>query len=286
MTQQFFNRTARLLIGKQTAPGGLPVGIEIKTPLRITFELTKTEFSIMNEGKITVDNLSPTTKNAIREGMWLVLEAGYVDAGGLQTIFHGEIVNVSHNEKKPEMLTTITVQDGHTAIKQSTVSLSFKKGANVSNIIKAAMAGLKLPVNSTFSYVQLPTTQLRTSFAFVGPAATLLDILCADHGLLWSVQNGSIKIYNVGKTDNLPPLKTVLIGSPRRLFKNQLSESLNDFNGYEIDCLLAPNAEPGNGLTLQSKEITKPVNLQIVEVNHKGDFYGDHWMTTIKAKDL
>jgi len=286
MADQFYNRIARVLIGKYATTKAFSVGLEIKSPLRITFELTKTEFSIMNEGTITINNLSQQSRDIIRDGLFCILEAGYVDAGGPQMIFHGEIVNVSHNVKKPEIITTITVQDGHTAIKKSNIALSYKKGTPISQIINDAVKALKLPKNSTFSHVNIPTTQLRGGFGYAGNAASLLDLICGDNGLTWSVQNGSVKIYNNGKTDNLPALSSVLIGSPRRLFRNQQSVSLENFSGYEFDALLMPKVEPGSMVTIRSLDIPKPISLQVAEVKHSGDNYGDKWQTTVKARDL
>lgn len=115
MTQQFFNRVARVQLGTMGSGNALNIGLMIASPLRITFNYTKTDISMMNEATITINNLKDETRNAIRQGMFCVLEAGYVDAGGLQTCFHGEVVDVSHNVKKPEIITTITVQDGHAA---------------------------------------------------------------------------------------------------------------------------------------------------------------------------
>ncbi len=286
MSTAFFNRIARISIGTLTSSNTLRPLCVINTPLRITFEVVKTEFSIMNEATVTINNLSTHTQAIIKRKLFLILEAGYVDAGGLRTMFHGEIVDVSSNQKKPEVLTTINIQDGHTAIKKAGVSLSYRTGTPIRQIINDAANALGLPKNSTYSYVRLPTTAIEGPFAYTGTASVLLDQLCAEHGLQWSIQNGLFKIYNAGHTDNLPPRKAVLIGSPRRLFKNQLSVSLEDFDGYELDCTLLPELEPGNGITFSSLEVQKPITLQVAEVKHIGDFYADKWMTTAKARDI
>jgi hypothetical protein len=283
--QKFYDRVARVLVGTMGGSGALNVGLSIASPLRITFDLKKTDISMMNEGTITINNLTDQTRNAIRQGMFLVLEAGYKSAGGLQTIFHGEVVDVSHNVMKPEIITTIIVQDGHTALKKGTISASYRSGTQVSQIIQDAIKKLGLPVNAT-SYIKLPANRIDAPFSYVGNISALLDQLCYDNGLLWSCQNGSFKIYPKDATDNLPPMTAVLIGSPKRLFKNQLSVSLDDFSGYEFNALLSPKAEPGNKVSIQSFEIPKKIDLVIAECTHKGDTHGADWMTTIKARDL
>ena len=283
--QKFFDRVARVLVGTMGGSGALNVGLSIASPLRITFDLKKTDISMLNEGTITINNLTDQTRNAIRKDMFLVLEAGYKSAGGLQTIFHGEVMEVSHNVTKPEIITTIIVQDGHTALKKGTMTASYRSGTQVAQIIQDAIKKLGLPVNAT-SYVKLPTNRIDAPFSYVGNVSALLDQLCYDNGLLWSCQNGSFKIYPKDSTDNLPPMTAVLIGSPKRLFKNQLSTSLDDFSGYEFDALLSPKAEPGNACFLKSSEIPKQIRLCIAEVHHVGDNFGEKWQSTIKAKDL
>ena len=288
MNQAFFNLVAKLTIGKPSTSGALNVGLAISTPLRITFELQKTEFSIANMGTVTINNLSTQTRNSIRQdrGLVAILEAGYVDAGGPQLTFYGDIVDVQHDLKKPEILTTLTLMDGHNAIKEKKISVSYKKGTPISQIIKECTKSLGLPMNAAFNYVQLPVSNLDSTYAFSGIAESWLVWLCDDNGLQWSVQNGSIKICNFTQTDNLPPLSSILIGSPRRLFKNMISQSLEDFSGYEFDCLLLPKAEPYGRVTLKSNDIPKPINLKVAEVKHSGDTHGDKWQSTLKCRDL
>lgn len=170
-------------------------------------------------------------------------------------------------------------------MKKTNVAISYKKGTSISQILQDAIKKLGLPVNAT-SYIKLPGNLTQAPFSYVGNVASLLDQLCYDNGLLWSVQNGSFKIYPKDATDNLPPMTAIVIGSPKRLFKNQLSVSLDDFSGYEFETLLAPKAEPGNAVFLQSLEVPKKVKLAIAEVKGEGDNYGDNWKTIIKARDL
>lgn len=288
MSQYFFNRVAALTIGKPNTLGGLDVGIKIQTPLRIAFEITKAEFSMGNIGKITVNNLSDATRKIIRQdrGLIAILEAGYADAGGPQLIFSGDIWDVSHNVEKPEVETTITVIDGHNAIKQKKIAISYAKDTPIAKIIQDAAKSLGLPIDATFNYLQLPTANLDGTLAFTGPAATWLTKLCDDNGLQWSVQNGSVKICALTQTDNLPPLSSFLIGSPKRLFKNELSASLNDFSGYEFKALLMPKCAPYSRVTIQSRELPTPVTLRVAEVKHTGDSHGAEWSTTVRARDL
>jgi hypothetical protein len=291
MSGYFFDRVARLTLGIPNMTGGITGGIGIQTPARIVFELTKTPNSIANIGTITVNNLDKHTRESIHasksgDPFIAVLEAGYTDAGGPQLLFYGDVVDVSHNIEKPEVVTTITVMDGYNVIKEKKISVSYKKGTPISKVIKDCVQHLGLPVNVSFKYILLPQQNSEHTLSFTGNAATWLDRLCDDHGLQWSVQDGSIKVCSVTQTDNVPPMSSVLIGSPKRLFKNMASQSPLEFNGYEFNCLLAPKMGIYSRVTIQSGEIPTPVTLKVMEIKHSGDTHGDAWKTNCKAQDL
>jgi hypothetical protein len=287
MNQQFFNRVARLTISEQSGSVLTPI-VVIVTPLRLTFDISKSWISLANIGTVTINNLQTSKRQLIRQDKSLVaiLEAGYSELGGPQLMFHGNIVDVSHNIEKPEIITTITIMDGHTALKESKINVSYAKGATLAQIIKEAASSFALPLDATFSYVQLPPEAINSTLAFTGSAASWMDKLCSDNGLQWSIQNGAVKICTIDKADNTPPLQSVLIGSPKRLFKNLISQSLNDFDGYEFNALLMPKCIPMGTVTIQSNEIPKPLTLKVAEVHHIGDSHGADWKTTVKAKDM
>jgi hypothetical protein len=287
MNDQFFNRVARLTISEQSGSVLTPI-VVIATPLRITFDITKSGISLSNIGTVTINNLKTSTRQLIRQDKKLIaiLEAGYSELGGAQLIFHGNIGDVSHNIEKPEIITTITIMDGHTALKEGKINVSYAKGATLAQIIKEAALSFGLPLDAAFPYVQLPPEAINSTLAFTGPAASWMDNLCADNGLQWSIQNGAVKICSIDKTDNTPPLKSVLIGAPKRIYKNLISQSLNDFDGYEFDALLMPKCIPMGTVTIQSNEIPSPIRLKVAEVHHVGDSHGADWKTTVKAKDM
>ena len=286
MTPAFFDRVARVTIGKSAGAGKLPIGVQISTPLRITFDITKTPFSISNMGKITINNLSDQTRNMIRQGMVVALEAGYAENGGPQLMFFAEIVDVSHDMTKPEVLTTITAMDGHSHVKAAPLSVSYRKGTTVEKIVNDAVLALGLTLNTSFQYLKFKSPATDSTVAFTGSASDFLDSFCSDNGLQWSVQNGCVKIVNLNSHDNTPARTGYLVGSPRRLFLNMVSLSLNDFSGYEFDALLMPMIEPYNRVSFTSKEVPKGVTLIAQEVHHVGDSHGDKWQTTTRGRDI
>jgi len=280
MSEFFYNRIAKFTLSRVGAGGVLSTIFSIQTPAKLTFECSKTEVSSSNVGTITISGLQKETRESIVTGRNIVgiLEAGYVENDGLQLMFYGDVVEVNHQIQKPDVVTSITIADGFNAIKEKRINISFKKKTPLSQIVKKCIESIGLPVNSTFSYLNLPNTMIESTIAYTGAASELLDRMCEDNGLQWSVQNGSVKICSVSSTDNVVHQSSFI--------KNMITQTETDFNGYEFDALLMPKVEPYGKIKMQSSTMQEPVNLRVSEVKHSGDFWGDKWTTTVKARDL
>jgi hypothetical protein len=283
MSFNFFNRNAELIIGKSKQPGIKVAG------LRITFDINKTRTSESNTCKITVDNLTKTTQNQIKaDGDLMVeLKVGYGDAPLLETIFVGDIVNVTHDNTKPGFVTTIEVEDGAKALRSKRLSCSLAPNATLRQALEKAVKELGLPEKTRMALVNIPNVIFPSGYAFEGHVSGMLDELCLDNGLEWSVQNNETKIYTKTGTDRSKIVHTVLIGSPRHILKKSKQNSPSDtenFVGWEFDTLLLPQAEPGGSILLSSIDVFPEIDLKVVDVVHKGDTHGNDWFTTIKGE--
>jgi hypothetical protein len=283
MNSEFFNRNAVVLIGKALQPG-----IKI-TGLRVAFDIKKTSTPESNTCKVTINNLSKPTQNKIKaDGDLLVeLKVGYGDENSVETIFIGDITNVNHDNTKPGCITTIDVEDGSKALKSKKISCTLTAGATLRQAIEKATKELGLPEKTRLALVDIPNVILPTGYAYEGHVSGMLDELCLDNGLEWSVQNNETKIYTKNGTDNSKIVKTVLVGSPRHILKKSKQNSPSDtanFVGWEFDTLLLPQAEPGGSILLSSVDIFPEVDLKVKEVTHRGDTHGDDWTSTIKGE--
>jgi hypothetical protein len=278
-----YNRQAQLKIGKAGQTGVLIKG------LRVAFSIVKTITSESNSCIITINNLTKATRSIIKAdtGVLVELSVGYEELDNLEVIFIGDVVNVDNNETKPDITTVITLEDGYEAIKKKRVSLSYKSGASLRQIITDASKALLIPEKTRLSDVAIPNITFQSGYAFEGYAADLLDRLCGDNSLEWSVQNNEFKITTKAATDNSGTMYTTLIGSPKRINKKPRGDSTEEeFKGFEIRTMLLPKAEPGGSIWLESKEVSPAVKLKVIELKHSGDTHGADWTTLIKAKDL
>lgn len=292
---EFFNRIASLSVvsaENYTSPQG-----PTQTPsrsiltikgLHISFEIEKVETVGGNKAKVMVSNLSLASQKKIKANanMLLVLQVGYKDGNGLETILVGTIVDVSHDNSKPDSTTTIEVEDGNGYTKKSRVKVSFGKGAKAISPINSALDSFGVPKKVSAVVTRLLDKTLPTGYSFSGYASDLIDEICDDNNLTWSIQNNEFKIYPKTGTDENAPIKSVLINSPiHKVKKSQNASALDkDFTGWTIDALLMPKVLPGGTITVESKEITPAVTLKVRKVRHTGDTHGDAWMTTIDGE--
>ena len=307
MSKYYFNRDYSLTIGRPASV--LSTGFEEAvfesgkaktiTGLRITFDIKKTETPESNSCTITINNLSDSTRKFIKartkkeSGMIATLKAGYEELHGknLPTIFTGDISNVYHDLTPPEVVTTIECNEGKISIEQSYFSKSYRSGVRVRKIIDDILSNLGLSLHGSVNDSILPDYTLFNGFSFSGWACDALTRLCNGYGLLWSIQNNSIKIYPaIGEngqpgTDNSLS-KLMLVGSPKRI--NNSKSKVDEFIGYELISLLAPEVCPGGKVNITSRECGN-VTLGVSEVYHRGDNWGTgagSWNSTIRARDL
>jgi hypothetical protein len=303
MEKHYFNRIYSLTIGMAMQPNQA----KEFSGLRIAFDIVKSE-GAFSTCDITINNLSDETRAWIKEGtdtegkggMTVVLKVGYEEFHGRQNLpilFMGNITTVSHDVTKPEVVTHLTCFEGILSIKKSHFAKSYPAGVRIAQIVNDAITAIGITSQSgtPFSFIALWKTDYiaNRGYTFTGNAADLLDKIAQGYGLQWSIQNNKIKIVNklnadkIPGHDNNPSVKGILIGSPKRLGSDKTGSELQNFHGYEFDCLLLPEAEIGGTVELSSKTIpNSPVKLVVAELHHTGDSHGDEWKTTIKGRKL
>jgi hypothetical protein len=299
MNKYFFNRLYSLTIGYPL----LPAKAKVISGLRIAFDISKTETPESNQATITINNLSDESRAFIKErsgseaadGMTVTIRAGYEEMDGRENIpilFTGDIMGVSHDVTKPEIVTTLLCHDGLISIKKSAFSKSYKPGVRVAQIINDIVSAMGIPIQTKIESIGLPDYVYNNAYTFTGKASDALSRVCSGYGLRWSIQNNTIKIYRAWNEDGTPghdgkaAVKGVMIGSPKRIAKSMSGVESTDFRGWEISALLMPQAEPGGRIQISSTQIlNSPVTLQVAEVHHSGDTHGDEWKTTIKARE-
>lgn len=121
----FWIRAAMLTIGSNKYSLGT---------LNFSFEIPFKDSDEPPVATVTVTNLSANTRNNIKQGDPVVLNAGY--EGDVGCILIGKVVGLKHKHSNVDWTTTLTVQPGADEILGSLINKTYKENTKASAIIK------------------------------------------------------------------------------------------------------------------------------------------------------
>ena len=266
---KYFNRVCNIDI----SPG---IRVDVH---KIKFEVKKSILSNINNCRIDIYNLSQTTRNKITSdpSSLVRIQAGYLENGGALNIGQGNISNVFHTIKNPDIITTIHSKDGFNSIINNPISLSFLGNVPLSSVIDSIVAKLKLPVKFA-DYDK--SAKFKNGYSYVGSIPDALNQLGEQFNFKWSIQNGQLMILNGEKSNGNQSLllsaTTGLVETPELIIKTKNLDTLNK-NEYKVVSLLQPQMEAGD--LVQISSITLNGVFVVKELTHLGDTRGNDWYT-------
>lgn len=304
-----FDRDCSLVIGKE---GGKAV--ELKS-LRISFSIQKGATKTPNTCTVKIWNTSPSTRKMIEViGAVIVLQAGYKEDVGAQTIFSGNVTRAITAQEGADWITELEVEDGFLEFRDSKTSLSFAKGATTQQVVTSISTQFGLPVRPLPDDVA--HKQYAKGFAFVGRVRDAMDKACEHTGLEWSIQNREIQVIKKGgafkRKAYLISADTGMIGSPVQESKTMTEKAASKEGitanqpgvkrstdrskdgkrqeslqviGYKVKTLLLPNVEPGGFVQVKSRSIEGEF-FRVEELTHTGDTHGNDWTTELTLRHL
>lgn len=249
--------------------------------LRIKFEIKKSVIANTNYCRVDIYNLSQTTRNRITTDSTSLVRvlAGYSNNSGLIEIGQGNISNVIHTYKSPDVITTIYSKDGFNATISNRISLSFIDKTPLSSIIDAVIAKLNIPVKF-INYNK--SILIKNGFSYVGPITDVLDQLGRQYKFRWSIQDGQLQILNgeqgTGNQSVFLSAETGLIESPELIIKTKKLQEIKK-NEYKVSSLMQPQMQAGDLIQIESKTLN---GIFIVnELTHVGDMNANEWYTNL-----
>ena len=291
-----FDRVYRLLVGKPNQKG-----LEIRQPMRVTFEVSKDAQEEPNDHKIRIYNLAADTRRALEEpGLRCVLYAGYAEEGGPLLMASGSVVYAYTWYELPDVVTELAVKDGYTEVRDTAVSIGLGAGAQASAIIRDVARQMGLPLVMADD---VPDRRWQQGFSFYGAARTALHKVTQGTGLEWSIQNQQVQVVGRRGTTRRKALvlaaDTGLIGYPERTREAarekarvrdsqtnddvRLVSARQQLGGWRVTSLLLPTINPGDLVKLESRTVQA---FQRVEaVRHYGDSAGGDWQSELQLVD-
>ncbi|EGP42699.1 phage protein [Achromobacter insuavis] len=291
-----FDRVYRLLVGKPNQNG-----LEIRQPMRVTFEVSKDAQEDPNDHKIRIYNLAADTRRALEEpGLRCVLYAGYAEEGGPLLMASGSVVYAYTWYELPDVVTELAVKDGYTEVRDTAVSIGLGPGAQASAIIRDVARQMGLPLVMADD---VPDRRWQQGFSFYGAARTALHKVTQGTGLEWSIQNQQLQVVRRRGTTRRKAVvlaaDTGLIGYPERTREAarekarvrdsqtnddaRLVSARQQLDGWRVTSLLLPTINPGDLVKLESRTVQA---FQRVEaVRHYGDSAGGDWQSELQLVD-
>jgi len=246
------------------------------TDLHMDFEIELTRSSKdLNNATITIFNLSEKTRKEISSDFkGLEIHAGYQMKPAL--LFLGTAIEVLHEKEKSDWKTTIKAVDGGESFYGKKFNKSYSKGTPVSTILNDLFSSLDLP----FELSTIVTKSLLSSQSYSGKTKSILDLLCNQYGLKWSIQRGVIEIQEKGqiplsaykKVTLLAP-DTGLIGSPKIVeVEKETKGTKKKVAGLTATSLINPDLRPSRLVSLAPVNPASIVGFTMVKNRKKKAF--------------
>lgn len=281
--QYLFNRAYAVSLGPPNQVSALQYGTLglNPAPLRVRFDIDKNLFGASpNHSKIELYNLSIESRQAIKKGYLVQLQAGYNNLIG--TIFTGNVFKATSDRKGPDIITTLECLDGGSAITYARLDKSYPAGVTNFQILTDIATAMSITANyqpvSVNAGVALgiPRVTYNTGFVATGPCKDTLDKLCKPQGLEWSIQNGNLNIipqsaYD-GNSAQVVSIGTGMIGVP----------STNDYF-TQFTSLLNPKIVPGSLAQLISENASLNGYYKVRRSHYEGDSHDNKWQVACEA---
>ena len=248
--------------------------------------IKKTDSPELNEATITIINLSPDLRKAIRKNQSCTIRAGYTDQGGPVHVFQGNITSITGDTTPPDIKTEIIVSDGELKLKNQSISVSFGENATVKKMLKEITSKIGLPIGTNIDKLNFVDKVFANGFSFTGTIDTAMKKVCDFVGLDYSSMDEVIKIYDRLKAEKqIHLIENSLIGSPKpTTIKDKRSGK--ELDGWNITSLFLPIARPHGTIQFKSKEAPNGVNCTVREFTHNLNNYEGDFTTDILAVSL
>lgn len=267
----------------------LTVGEREFSDLRLTFSIQRTSRSKPNPAELRIYNLSKSTREAISQRLTPVrLVAGYSGRAG--QIFSGQLDSAEHSRDGADIVTTLHASDGRAAWQQYAVAKGWRGGTPWAEIVRELAGSMGLEIGP--ASLATITGSARGTYAVQGYAWRDLDIIIAQLGLQWSIQDGALQVVQADKSTNedvvlLTP-DSGLVGVPRftdpkisRVGRNRTRRARS---AVEVDALLQAEFKPGRYVRIESQTMTG--DYRIDSVTHKGDTHSGVFMSTLACSAI
>lgn len=278
----FFGRRLKIKIGNYETED-----------LRIDFNVEKSLIGYPNLAKITIFNLSASSRAEIEEfGESVELFAGYNE---LVLLFKGDLINVVHLKEGTEWLTELYAGDKYNAITNSSINKSLPSNTTPEQIFNELVGKMEGVTTGLLDGIQDCINAKRSllrSIQLSGSVKKFIDELASNCGFDYAIADGIIDTIKEDKvlTDEPEILinqSTGMLGSPERTeagvnVKTLLNPAIKLGRRIKIEAV-STKINAGN---LQFRNVPAPATVgtfKIIKIVHAGSLWDNKWESLITA---
>lgn len=265
-----------------------PDGTILIENLRMAFNIKKTVNWGTNTCILSVWNLSPSKRSALRTfGDRVSIFAGYELDSGTGLLFVGNTTQTSHRFDQPEIISSLECGDGERNLNTILIELSYDANISCKQIVQdiADKMGVKItqfaPVNDVI---------LQKGWSYAGIAKNGLDDVCNALQVQWSIQNEDLIILAVNGVSMKQPhqinINTGMLGIPQQFtYRSKYLPGAARLIGWRVRTLLRPEILPGDEVRIQSNKVNYNLDgsFKVISIIHNGDTHGNSWDSTIEV---
>jgi len=289
----YYGRRWRVLV-----KNGVDTVLDV-SDLRVVFDIKK---ALIGEryGEISIYNLNVKTENQIiKEGLEVIIEAGYEGDGNYGIIFKGNIIQpLQYKENATTYVLKLVCLGDDDFRNFGIVNFSMQKGQNARDIVEgisqnSSVSGSLGKISDDF----YSTPQTIRGKSFFGLSKDYLRQLAQSHNATYFNDDGKINLIKLSDGDPNTAIElnsqSGLIGFPEQI----------DF-GVNVKSLLNPNLRLDSWIKLNNQDIKlgqynignpflQPLDFdglyRIIDINYHGDTRGNDWyadMITVSQSGL
>lgn len=251
------------------------------SPIKVTFDIEKTNIGSPNKAKFEIYNVSSQTRNSIAQGVAVQFQAGY--KGLVQTVFVGNVhpKGVKSERKGADIVTSFECGDGESAITTSVLNKAYAPGTTLAQILTDIGTAMSVTTSESPDGVTagvslgIPNVVYGKGISIHGACKDSLNKLLTPLNLSWSVQNFALTIIPKGSYNGASAIVvskyTGLINTP----------SMDQF--LHFDSLLNPSLVPNAIVKLESDNTALNGFYKINKAHYVGDTHDNKWQVSCEC---
>lgn len=266
--------------------------LRVAKPLRVAFEIATTLKAVPNRATVKLWNLTRDHRAQIEQAAnaQVVVDAGFIDDGGAETIFSGELRRAHGHHRGAaaqkggtrseqtggDVITHVEARDGGRAYSQARISMAFGEGVSVATVLRAAAKAMGVGVGNLdeVSAVAKLLTGADTypdGTVISGIVSRELTRIAAGLGLRWSVQHGNLQFLKGGAALQTEAVRlssrTGLVGAPE----------VGTRGHVKVVSLLTRDLWVGRRVILDSTHVQGRFTAHAVK--YRGDSHANDWFS-------